>query len=108
MTIYDEVGVEVEKIPLHEVKTARALHALMADKGFQLRPPEERERIKAEHREAERRRIRNKPRNDRLKMALLVAILLLFAFLGYYCCCRPCWRWIRKRRRIERVKEAKD
>ena len=41
MTIYNEQGVEQEKIVMHEFKTKEALHALMREKGFvQSKEPE--------------------------------------------------------------------
>jgi len=105
MTIYDDIGAVVEKVPLHEIKSNKALHSLMVEKGFRLRPMEEQERIKAEHREAERKRIANKPRNDKIKLALLMAILLLILLACYYCCCRPCWRRFRQRSAPRKTKD---
>lgn len=49
MTIYEADGTEVEKVPLHTLKTKEEMHALMQEKGFRLKNADEVARIQAEH-----------------------------------------------------------
>ena len=50
MTIYEEDGSVVETVPLHvlEEKGKEAMHALMLEKGFVLKAPQEVEQIQQE------------------------------------------------------------
>ena len=66
MTIYEGGGTtEIEKIPLHTLKTKEEMHSLMLSKGFQLKSDHEVAKIQAEHRQAQSKE--QKEREERLE-----------------------------------------
>lgn len=95
----------VEEVPLHEITSRQALHALMTDKGFRLKPADEVARIRAEHRAREAERRRNPPKPPQWAYALVVVVLLLFGGSCLYCCYRIRLFWRKRRRRQPQNKE---
>jgi len=65
MTIYEGGTTEIEKIPLHTLKTKEEMHSLMLSKGFQLKPDHEVAKIRADHRQAQSKE--QKEREERLE-----------------------------------------
>lgn len=97
MTIQDD-GDAVELVELHGVTSNESLHGLMAEKGFQLKPPAEVERIRIERGAQVQKQAVNASKLKKAEKAILfgiVIVLLLCCYSCFSCCSR------RRRKREE-------
>ena len=84
MTIQDGAGA-VELVELHGITSTDALHGLMLEKGFQLKPSAEVERIRIERGAQVQKQAVKASKLKKAEKAILFGIILVL-LLGCYSC----------------------